>query len=202
MPARIVGALRVAVIAEGAGETVGDVSMPPQPGDDLWDAALGSAHILVQRLIADLSTAGVRFVQPPRTRGRIARGSDLIHRTTLRQLLTWGDSSLRPHLTIVLVDRDGEANRPAVLAKHVEGIAHAHVIAVAVEAFESWLASDESNPESVPAGEIKRRVSREHEERIAMARTMDLGRQVAKCPSLAEFRRALSMHIPGILEGL
>lgn len=195
----IVGALRVAVIAEGAGE--GSTGfMPPQPGDALWEALFGPVHVLLQRLIAQVTSAAIMFVQPPRTRGRLAVGSDLIHRKTLRQLLTWGLVT-PPHLTVVVVDRDGEVDRPSILTEHVQGIAHPHVIGIAVEAFESWLAIEEPNPEALSAADIKQRVSRERDQRLATASTMDLPKHLARCPSLADLHEKLKGIIPAVLAG-
>ena len=100
-----------------------------------------------------------------------------------------------------MVDRDGESTRKGLLARHVVGVAHPHVIAVAVEAFESWLAVVENAPDAVPASEIKQRVSRSREQRIAIAKTMDLTRHLAKSPSLAELHGELKRIVPELLEG-
>jgi hypothetical protein len=72
---------RVAVLAEGAGENVGTMSLYPSPGTELRDEHLGSAHWMLRRIIATkarIPEPAVRFVSPLRLpNGQIARGSML-----------------------------------------------------------------------------------------------------------------------------
>jgi hypothetical protein len=48
-----------------------------------------------------------------------------------------------PELVIVLVDADEDKSRKRTLDAHLEGIAGARVIAVAVQEFEAWLLADQ-----------------------------------------------------------
>lgn len=107
---------------------------------------LGPAHQLVRRCVArawKTPEQAVTFVAPLRTaRGLIARGSHLLHRRTLRQLVTWARRA--PRLAIVLVDEDGQADRRGTFRRHIEGLPSPphRIIAVARQEFEPWLIAD------------------------------------------------------------
>lgn len=136
--------MRVVLYAEGAGE-VGGTGLPPAPGRQLGEELLGPGHILLSGAITlarKIPPQAIRFEQPLRTRGRLAKGSDLLSKRTLRQLLTWADLGQRPDLAVVLVDADGETGRRRTLLADTEGLPVTRVIAVAVQEFESWLIAD------------------------------------------------------------
>jgi hypothetical protein len=138
--------LRIVLYVEGHGESAGVVSLLPPPGAPLQDIHLGPAHALVRRCVAretGLPDGALSFLSPLRlATGRHHRGSDLLHRQTLRQLLTWLKPQERPNLAVVLADADGKTDRRSLLYKSVDGIRLPHVIGVAVQEFESWLIAD------------------------------------------------------------
>jgi len=147
--------LRVVLYAEGAGEVLGAQSRLPPPGEGLPQAALGPAHILLTRAIEHVRTipaAAIRFESPLRTHGRLPRGSDLQHEQTLRRLLTWPLPTMRPDLSIVLVDCDVEPSRRARLEGYVANLPGEKVIAVAVQEFEAWLLADRAVLKKVMGG--------------------------------------------------
>src|SRR5580704_10360316 len=116
--------LRVVLYAEGAGETLGPTSALPAPGRPLEEGMLGGGHVLIRRTLGQarsIPDGEILFESPLRTRGRVARGSDLIDRRTVRQLLTWPDPNLRPDLVVVLVDRDEDKQRKNRLVGHLAG---------------------------------------------------------------------------------
>lgn len=139
-------ALRIVLYVEGPGESSGDISLLPAPGEELDESHLGAAHRLIQRCAADLSSApedAIRFLSPLRLRtGRVARGSTFLERQSLRQLLTWPSPNRRPNVAVVLVDADGDTARRATLLKHVHDVSVPSVVGVAVQEFESWLIAD------------------------------------------------------------
>ena len=148
--------VRVVLYAEGPGETFGldehwsaantTLGIMPPPGEALPEEVLGAGHLLMRRIICDRSRVppgAIRFDAPLRTRGRVPRGSDLLDKEVLPQLLVWPRDRHRPDLAIVLVDRDGRVDRRSTL----EQIAVPHpkipcVVAVAREEFETWLVAD------------------------------------------------------------
>lgn len=138
------GALRVAVIAEGNGEAR---SNPLRgPGSVIEEDEWGPAHELVARLLESmgrLSRGAIQFVEPNRTsRGAVARGSQLLKSSTLRQLLSYPRPVDRPDLLIVLIDEDGESDRRGALTAVVADLPGTIVIAVATQEFEAWLIAD------------------------------------------------------------
>jgi hypothetical protein len=140
--------LRIVLHAEGPGETRGAFSLPPAPGSVLSEDGLGPGHLLVRRVAEaarGVPAEAIAFLAPLRSsRGVVVRGSMLLERTTLRQLLTWPSADRRPDVAIVLVDADGDpADRRALLQSHVVGITLPTVLAIAVQEFESWLISDQ-----------------------------------------------------------
>jgi hypothetical protein len=144
---------RVVVYAEGAGELAGSKSSQPAPGFALTEEELGSAHLLVRRCLKKsrgLDASEVRFEEPLRTgRGRLARGSILHSRDTLRPLLFWADSNKQPDLAVILVDADGDPKRQALLDSSLGDVPVEAVAAVAIEEFEAWLVADPSALKSV-----------------------------------------------------
>jgi len=132
---------RVVLYAEGPGEGSGAITLLPAPGMPLGPDMLGPGHILIGRALELHAADDITFVAPLRTRrGRHARGSDLVHPTTLRQLVTFPRH--RPDLAMVLVDADGDRQRRTKLRREVKGRRLPTVVAVAQEEFEAWLLAD------------------------------------------------------------
>ena len=148
--------LRVVLYAEGTRETGDTIALATAPGNPLPEERLGTGHVLLRRIIVaekGLKQKDIRFDAPLRKRrGVPARGSDLSHRSTLRQLLHWASPERQPHVTIVLVDADGETQRKTMLEKWTEGVSVPHVIAVAVQEFEAWLIADLKTVEEMHGG--------------------------------------------------
>jgi len=204
--------MRVVLYAEGSGE-VGAGALRPAPGRLLVEELLGPGHILISGAITlarGIPHEGIHFEQPLRTRGRLAKGSDLISRTTLRQLLTWADPARRPDLAVVLVDADGDSSRRRTLLAETNALPVTKIIAVAVEEFEAWLVADQKavaevlgskarlddRPEKLPRREAKRLLaswcgqpdeSRSGEMiRLSLARHADPSRLRARSASYAQ----------------
>lgn len=138
---------RVVVYAEGAGELTGrDTSRQRAPSTPLTEEELGVAHLLVRRCLEhtrELPPESIQFEEPLRSRGKLARGSMLHSRSTLRPLLFWANPDHRPDLAIVLVDADGkEEDRREQLTQALENLPLEAVSAVAVQEFEAWLLAD------------------------------------------------------------
>lgn len=144
---------RVVVYAEGAGELAGATSFPRMPSSQIPEEELGSAHLLVRRCLEkarDLDASLVRFEEPLRTgRAKLARGSILHSRTTLRPLLFWADPDRQPDLVVVLVDADGDEERQKLLDSAIEGVPVEAVVSVAIQEFEAWLVADPAALRSV-----------------------------------------------------
>jgi hypothetical protein len=136
--------LRVVVYSEGPTDLAGEIAWPPTPGEPLSEGHLGPVHILVRRVLAlKVPEPAVRFEAPLRVRGgREARGSDLHHERTLRQLLRWPRVDRRPDLAVVIVDADDERGRARRLEVATEDVGVARVVGAAVCEFESWLVAD------------------------------------------------------------
>lgn len=142
--------MRVVVYGEG-GRELGEVgSARASPGETLPEDSLGAAHWLVRRgleAVQGVALAATSFEEPLRARARRSKGSNLLHRPTLRELLTWLPTKTRtrcPDLAVVFVDADGDSSRRQTLLKSIEGMPPlpARVIAVPVREFEAWLISD------------------------------------------------------------
>ncbi len=210
--------MRVVVYAEGGGEVSGHTILPTRPGDPLTEDELGPAHHLVRRCMeASVGpTDGIEFEAPLRFRGRLPKGSDLLEKTRLRQLLTWPLASRRPDLAVVLVDSDGDHQRRGVISAHVEGLFVNKVVGVAHQAFEAWLVADHatvglvlwravdapSAVETIPAGEVKKLLRAwihetavemdEKTARVEIACRCDLSVLSSRCHSFELFCKELS----------
>jgi hypothetical protein len=215
--------LRVVLYAEGTADTAGEIRVRPKPREPLGEEWLGPAHRLVRRAIARarprLPEAAILFEEPLRVGVRVARGSDLLHRPTLRQLLTWVTGK-RPDLAVVLVDRDGAAPRHTELSVAIRDLAIpvTSVIAVAIEEFESWLIGDSAAvaqvlPEATPPPQIEsldrrqaksllQQWSASHQDkryreiRLSLANLSNLDTLERRCPSFARFTADLSAALP------
>lgn len=211
--------IRVVVYAEGAGELAGAKSLQPSPGSLLSEEELGSAHLLVRRCLEKargLDSTHVQFEEPLRTpRGKVAKGSMLHSRETLRPLLLWADPRKQPDLAVVLIDADGDAGRQMLLEEAIEGIPVTTVIAVAIQEFETWLIADPSALKSVlrkplsppkPPEKLSRREAKELLQqwcdehagsrdaavlRRNLAEQCDLDTVSQKCTAFASFLRKL-----------
>jgi hypothetical protein len=136
---------RVVVYAEGESELGRAGITRLEAGGELPGDELGSAHVLARRVIALVNAARQPvFVAPLRTRGRHARGSDLIVPRVLGDLTTWPSVATSPNLAIIIVDRDEVLDRRAELRRATEGLITPplRVVAVAREEFEAWLITD------------------------------------------------------------
>ncbi|MFY0527091.1 DUF4276 family protein [Archangium gephyra] len=210
---------RVVVYAEGPGELSGpDTSRQRAPGTSLTEDELGAAHLLVRRCLERsraLAPHAIQFEEPLRSRGKLARGSMLHSRTTLRPLLFWADEDLRPDLAIVLVDADGKEERQAELDSALEHLTVEAVAAVAIQEFEAWLIADPEAVKSVlrgphsppkPPERLGRRQAKEllqqwcdehaskqdpPELRRQLVQQLDLDTVARACSSFAEFLRRL-----------
>lgn len=214
--------MKVVLYAEGVGET--GKGLLPAPGDVLPEELLGPAHVLVRRGLQRerrIPEAATQFVAPQRVRARQPKGSDLHHRQTLRQLLSWPLASRRPDLAVVFVDADGERARQRTLEAHVEGLPIPKVLAVAVQEFEAWLLADTSalaealqrtvqagpSPESLDPGVAKKTLNDWMAEQAADPdQRLALRREIAErcaldevsrcCSAFATFLRALGEAAP------
>lgn len=210
---------RVVLYGEGVLDTGGESAYLPTPLDPLAGEHLGAAHILVRRALANarkIPHAAVQFLSPKRLRnGRPARGSDLLDRVTLRQLLAFPSEPRRPTLAVVLVDQDGKVGRGAEIERHVDGLMVSRVVGVAVEEFEAWLIADDVRvgdvsgvasgtspaPESLPPRAAKKHLDRALEQagldrldaRRRIAEACDLARLRERCPAFAEFSKRLAV---------
>lgn len=205
---------RVVLYAEGAAETAGSVTQLPEPLHPLAEDMLGPAHMLVRRCLSPaVPESAITFLAPLRTsRGRVARGSDLLHVPTLRRLLAF---PRRPDLAVVLVDGDEDRSRKATLEAALEGLAMPRVIGVAPPEFEAWLIADHEavgavlgrpvptppDPESMRRRQAKALLQDwltdgPAEARISVASRCDLDRIGQRCPAFATFRADLAARSP------
>ncbi len=210
--------LRVVLMAEGGAEARGPEPALVRPMDRLPEAALGPAHVLVRRALAhvrNVQPGDIFFERPLMVRGRIARGSDLLSRSTLRQLLTWLRPGTRPDLAGVLIDADGETTRRQTVSDHVQDLPVAKAIGMAVQEFEAWLIADHQAvgavlgaspptpkaPASMAPGEAKGLLKswraqfasdrQERDVRSALATECDLQRVAQRCQDFQLLMQAL-----------
>lgn len=139
------GALKLALLAEGVGELALGASSRA-PGDPLPNDALGAGHLLVRKMAVStglIPEAAVVFVRPLKLHpGRDARGSDLSALPRLRQLTVWPQSKRAPDGSIVLLDDDDRKGIAAELGSQVEAWSHRMVVIAAAPEFEAWLLAD------------------------------------------------------------
>jgi Domain of unknown function (DUF4276) len=187
----------------------------------LLEDDLGPGHILVRRCLEqtrNIPAPAVRFEAPLRDRrGNVARGTALLHRETLRQLLSWPLAHKRPDLVVILVDCDEDPSRRARLEEFVTDVVVSKVIAVAVQEFEAWLIADHAavckaldaapiapkDPERMARREAKgllaswmggRPESSERGIRMTLANLCDLDVVRRRCPAFDELLRALALR--------
>lgn len=227
--------LRVVLYAEGPGETSGVARGDDPllclnrahraPGEIIPDEELGPGHVLVRRGLESqrVPAAAVAFLEGKKTsRGTRPRGSHLLDRAVLRQLLTVFPSREPPSLFVILVDRDGKAERRKELRNHVEGLESApRVIAVAREEFEAWLVADGASvgrvlrspvnriksPEGLRPREAKQILGNWIEQlvhhdkhlvaRRAIAEQCDLSELCRRCPAFKRFLAELAQALTG-----
>lgn len=201
-------ALRAVLLAEGNGESGPNAQRGP--GSPIHVEDWGPGHELFARAIAASSSIpreAVQFLEPLRTsRGAIAKGSNLLHRQTLRRLLSYLPA-VRPELAIVLIDADGDTSRKQLLEGFLEDIPGVRLIAVAIQEFESWLSCDgktlnavlsadsggaPQQPEKLAPGEAKAMLQKlmsnvddARAARINLARHIDLNVVASRCPGFA-----------------
>jgi len=211
--------MRVVLYAEGIGELGGGGGLQPAPGSPLLDEMLGPAHVLVRRCLeaeSRIPPKAIQFVSPLRIGARLAKGSDLLSRESLRRLLTFPLAERRPDLAVVLVDADGDLSRQKMLEGYVADVPLSHVIGVAIQEFESWLVADVAAlstalrpgfsqtpaPESLGRREAKGLlIGWVQEQSDDKAKQRELRREIAKhanldtiakrCGAFEDFRRAL-----------
>jgi hypothetical protein len=215
--------IRVVVHAEGSKET-GAITLRPRPGSALTEDQLGAAHIRVRRsLVADTGApeAAIRLVEPLRLpTGRVARGSSLLDRDSLRKLLAWPVRETRPDLAVLIVDADGKPDRRRALCEWTRDAMFQPVIGVAVQEFEAWLVADDvavgtalrsgfptpAEPESMAPGEGKRlleaaiaRLGADSQQvRRTVASLADLDRVAKRAPAFQRFRSDLAAAVQGL----
>jgi len=213
--------VRIVVYGEGSLDDSGEAPALPPPRAPLRGEHLGAAHVLVQRVLsARIPEDAIRFESPLRlgARGR-ARGSNLLVRCTLRELLSWPLNP--PDLAVVLVDQDDDTTRKATLEGHIAEMSTRTVIGVPTPEFEAWLLADEAAaarvlgwaPPTPPAPESLDRESakellrqwisrgtsprgqREQGIRVALARELDLSR-LKRLRSFEVFAKELLRKAP------
>lgn len=214
-----IGAFKVALYAEGAGETLKGPHSSVPPGEILPEDELGAGHVLIRRLLSqDLSLppGAVRFVRPLRLRDREARGSDLLDDRAVSRLVNWPMPTRRPTCSVLLVDSDGRPGRHPLEFRDCIPPAYR---GVAAKEFEAWLIADQVGvqqamagatfemtraPEDLLPGEAKALLAQalggvssgSHEEAKGLRRTiselMDLDRAAARSNSFRTFREGLS----------
>lgn len=139
--------LRITLYAEGFGELGGEWTELPAPGAELAEEHLGAAHSITRAALkaaSDPALHEVTYLSPLRTKGRHVRGSDLLKKIVVRQILTWPDSKRAPHVAVVFVDQDGDTQRKRQIVEWTTDLAQPRVIAVPIPEFESWLLADEA----------------------------------------------------------
>ncbi|MEQ9496041.1 MAG: hypothetical protein RIT81_04260 [Deltaproteobacteria bacterium] len=174
------GAVHIALYAEGARELMGAGGWPTAPGDVLQADELGAAHRLLARIVAaqtNLPDGAIRFLSPIRDRrGRQLRGS----------LLHGGDHLLRALLAHELAGKTNDG-RPS---------ADAFVVLVDLPALNDVLGAQVDDPgprESLPPGDAKSFLldrlqgQREQDVRLTLAERVDIEVVRQVCPSFDRF---------------
>lgn len=209
--------LRVVLYAEGSGETGLFDPYLPHPGEPLGESHQGPAHRLVARCLTDGEAdqrVALAFEAPLRTRGRVARGSDLVDKRVLPRLVTWLDSARAPDLVVILVDGDGDPYRRRRVLEALDSrpsFSPPTVAGLAVLEFESWLIADIAAvnsvlgstqnqtpaPETLRPGQAKELLTRWIAEsplaqdtptvRAQLASSLDFDRVGRVCPAFATF---------------
>ncbi|MEQ8277935.1 MAG: DUF4276 family protein [Deltaproteobacteria bacterium] len=147
------GAVHIALYAEGARELMGAGGWPTAPGDVLQADELGAAHRLLARIVAaqtNLPDGAIRFLSPIRDRrgrqlrGSLLHGGDHLRRALLAHELVGKTNDGRPSADafVVLVDADGDASRHTSIVEGLAGVVVPKVVGVAVQEFETWLIAD------------------------------------------------------------
>lgn len=219
------------VYAEGPAELRAErdtnLNLRPRPGQALLEEQFGAVHWLVRRSLAHVTEVppnAVRFQEPKRTgRAKVAQGSKLLKPQVLRPLMQWTEP---PDLAVLVVDRDGEANRNRKqnLQATLRGLSPrpTRVVAVAVEEFEAWLIADIStvqgtlgasvdgpgSPEDLEPGEAKRLLKQWSDDaptdldvqplHRTIAKQLNLDRVRSRCDAFEEFLADLSQSIEHI----
>src|SRR5262245_30253938 len=141
----ITGAIRVALYAEGSGETSGTPHPQVAQGELIRTDHLGAGHALLARIIAtarSLPLDRVPWLRPLRLPGREPRGCDLLNPKVLRRVLNWPQMARAPHCSIVLVDDDGDPTKVHDTQAEVAQASPAACVLIASRSFESWLLAD------------------------------------------------------------
>lgn len=153
----ITGALRLCLLAEGAGELGVPTHYPLPPGAVIPAEAFGAGHELLARIAQEalrLPVGAVQFVVPLRPRGISLRGSMLLDPMRLRQALAWIGPERAPHASVVLVDADGNPGRVTAIASVVSAARPVTACAVATQEFEAWLVDDQAALNTVLRGPV------------------------------------------------
>ncbi len=203
--------------AEGAADVGSGPGLPPPPLAEIWDEALGPAHLLIRRVVADawsIPEAAVRFVSPLRHKAMVIRGSMLLDREILRRAATFADPTKRPDLVVLLVDGDGDPARRSKLEGHIADLPSRPIVACAEPELEAWLLGDvsavralagavdvPSNVESLPPRGAKDllndRLSDRPNARSSLAQSASLEAIVRSCASFSSFVSAIRARKPG-----
>lgn len=209
----------IVVHAEGPGD-LGSPARDVPPGESLLPEEQGSAHVLVQRILAkgaNLPGGAIDFREPLRTQtGVRAYGSKLLDRRVLDEILT-GWLFDNP-LIVLLVDSDDNPpnERLSLLQEALEANYLKGAVGVAVKEFEAWLLADAaalsavlgrsksspSSPEKLACREAKQLLSKWINEIATEKRnTADIRRELAlaadldvlsnTCPSFKVFQQEL-----------
>lgn len=152
-----VGALRISLIAEGAGELSRAHFLPP--GALVPEDSLGAGHLLIRRIAVrstSLPMGAVQFVAGlRRSTGQQIVGSALGDPSLLKEVLVWPQSGRAPDVSVVLVDADGDAKRYKAIEAVVKTVRVPAAVAIAVQEFEAWLLADHECVRKVMRTEFK-----------------------------------------------
>jgi hypothetical protein len=150
---------RVVVYCEGVGEGIstpddlrGTTAAQGIPGRPIAQELWGTAHLLVARCLErehQIPFDAIQFEYGLKTeRGNDPRGSQLLDKQILRQILSWSEveGALKPDLVVVFVDSDNEPWQKRL--KYINHILREvkrdfPVVGVAHRSFEAWLIADQ-----------------------------------------------------------